>query len=726
MEFFKEHLIRVGFAGILLLFLPALSFGQNKLLDQLPADNALYVWTDDSQQLFESLLKQQTVSLPQIATAWQVPEEWISDRDEFVELDVESALLALRELKELWETPLFDGEAALIRKGNSFNETILILDAPADEELYERAIQLLNQLCDPLTESARKKLEAAGLERDEPTGGAETKEAPNIHLMGNSFGYWAHDGERFYWAMKREEITNALSWYTPKDKTDAKLLTDDRAYETVFRNISTTNRAKAIANFYVPPEGQDYLFRLGLSYASTGLAALYSPAWLDMARDLRAVGGCVYLPDEQPDNETEVQIGWQWESFALITRPRGPVLSSLKELDLDHWAPPSVPRKPGMYFAFGFDGVELAKSFVEIEERFEHLPKEIAEHRGGGDIPISVDKDGEVIHAPRVFMAASPKVWEPLKEVLASADEFLLVTCASNPKFTLGSTGYQEPFLFVHSSKSSEEVSAALKFYLSFKKPLLSGVSNTQYHFRPEAEFVNSNHLDGKIESWKLDEAYRESMVEEYAQLVRGNIEAQRQAIEQLPSDTKANAAERSAHMEAFPDVIRSYEIHKRRFNRSHNSVWIRNGEWLLLHDVDPDVLEHFREPNSATANSSGQQAQLLKDVELLRFRSGAPESTHGLLSLTSIQVGLNNRVLDVKDPSRPRVSTFGIYNNKSSRANANYIERSIKASRVNQLSAMLLHSFDRLVVTFHDSDKGITFHGATLGKREFQSIEQE
>lgn len=694
---------------------------QDRLLDYLPAEDALYIWTDDSQLLFRKLLEQQSISPDALAAAWRIPADWTDGREAFAKQDAEATLRLALELKELWDTPLFEGEAVLINRGLYYGNAVsLILEAPADRDVYVKLVDTLRSISEPMTAEGRElQKEAIKKIPVQPSKTDDDAELPEtditIGVLTPLPGFWAHDGKRFFWSSHREQLIRSLAWFDPEVVDTRPRLTEDRTFETVFRSLSTESRRNALAQFYVPPEAREYLYRRGHNRRVEGLSGLYTPMWLDLVQDLRALGGCVFLPTEE--DEKRHGIGWQWEGFALVTQPRGPVLASIEELDLESWNPPSVPRNLRMLFAFGYDGEKFVESSTAMKERYERVPVELRETE---NYITSIGPDNKILQQTVKDASPGPKDLAPFEDFLRSADEIAVFACETDSKNIWGPRGYYDPFVFVHSASDANALTESLSKYLSGGKPVLSGVDFQPIRYQIDAEWQDSAERSIGLQTWSRDDEFVREKEKTYFEQIDRSLTVQRNTFEKRKSEGDQAAAEQLSRM---PITEQMYDYQKHAFSRALNGVWFRLGEWAAIHDVDPDVVEYFRDPSSAKVDSRKQQAQVVEDVRMLQSLAPESEELHGILSLSAVQIGISNRLLNPSDPTHGYQRYFGQWT-KPSEADDLRMEIAINSRRRLELQAMFLTSFDRLVITFHDSDKGVSFHGATLGKREYEAIE--
>lgn len=644
-----------------------------RIIDQLPAENALYCWTTDSEAFFEVAIESSGLSIEQFENALLLPKEWSEKRSDLQWHKAEHTLELFQTMVDAWKTPLFSGEAVLIYKYKSptHRTTVLIAEAPAELSDYEAFMDACYQLW------------------------------TSRELVKRSLGTWAHLDGRFFWAERQETLDETLAYFTDEAQaamTDRDRLTGNRAFEMVFRSIEQQARDKAVCSFYLPPAARQLALTLGDDRGTNNFSNVTTPVWLDLMMDVRAAGACVWPNEVKEDGEDTEQL--IIDGFVLLSQPRGPISSALQTLDDDQWQPPVLPNPTGMILAFGIDGQRLASEHEAMVAREERLP----EYFGKGQTVVTTISDAEGNQQEMSIDLPMPSAiaLNSLSQALQSTNT---VTFVAGKGFAPASSlfrsvGTFRPFLFAQSDSSSSAYDT-LKAYISEDVKATLTLAFTAYPF--EWQETSSFAADKTI--WETTSHFKQTHVERYNQIYEDQLDTYSERFG-LDSETELEAMLERAGVPTLRAATTS----------AFESVWLQQAEWLALTPIEYSLIENADEQSSVDRRNQ-VFARVAEDLNRLKQLSKSPQPMTGFAAIATDFLGVQAGVIDDSHQNPKMAEFFNLHRPLNEKVDKDWVQLSSSFQRRVQVEYTLLKSFDRLVVRFSNSDDGVSFRAAMFDK---------
>lgn len=661
----------------------------DRILDRLPAHDAIYVWTDDSHRLFKSIHQSMGIELEPFEQALQVPSEWLEGHEAFRPLDKESKRSSFEELVKLWDEPLFEGEAVWIhRYSEQVRSSVLILEAPADPERYDQLLEILNRLIDPLHATKPLKHRVVNEGTDQET---------EIFQLGMLPGFWAYHDGYFFWANKAQGLIDLLPFFESEPENGFRSLVEDRSFETVFRSIPQEKRRNALLSIYIPPEGMHLVSRLGFNQQRTNFAQVTSPVWLDVMQDIRAVGAVIGQVEDDTESDSAE---FECHGFALTTFPRGPITDSLSKLEEDQWIPDMLPEEINSLISFGIEGDALSKRLPEMVDREKRLSHDLQSQMSHK--MLGADNKETLLTFPKPLASDI----QSLSGILENSDTMSMLGTDHDFRRTnmIALPTYR---LLYFRAANAEMAQASLNSYIEQDtRVTIDAVGHID-----SLRWERSTEGEQGFHSWEIPEQLQTEQDERSKKW----IEAIRRSLTQFNRVSENDPDHEEKNRQGKQALLNSFKPTEQKLLNTTSMSWIQQGRWVLPIPVEKDLLPQLK--NTSTEKIiDAQLRDVTSALQELDKMVTIDSNQIGVIAIWSQHLAMSLRLIDANSPEKELTNFFGPLRSFDEN-DKDLIQRGVVAQRKTQIAHELLQPLDRIVFSIHDGNKGFSFYGAAFRK---------
>lgn len=320
---------------------------QEKLLDLLPYQEGIYLWSND----VPALIEQVKVLAPTNVESWQSvfnqADDSKSNDSEIPEIFAKHRLIQLQSLGAIWEQldedKIFDGEAALILRKDS-NQDL--------QDLFAARSSAARSEVESFVESIRKLASKAKREGDE-------RGKDNKGLVE-----WRYENGWFYLSSS-PALLDEVEKYLSHDGKAELPVADNRTFRLTFGSLQSERQIEPAVEVYVTAGAMPLVLEWCPSL-SDSLLELNPRYWdSDYVKAFRGIGARFFLNESKLQNKANAVIGM--DAFIVVAQPRHGVIRGFGRQDMvikieDEIAPFEPIRQLSI---LQIDGVGLRQGMIE-------------------------------------------------------------------------------------------------------------------------------------------------------------------------------------------------------------------------------------------------------------------------------------------------------------------------------------------------------------------------